>query len=106
MDALWGVCAVERQYRDRQASGRARFDSADGRFNLKLAWFAGVDWGSRKHQACVLDAAGNVLGEREFEHGGAGLSQMADWLLSFAAGDEGEVGVAIETPPRTGGSRA
>ena len=65
---------------------------------LKLAWFTGVDWGSQKHQACVLDAAGNVLGEREFEHGGAGLSQMADWLLSFAAGDEGEVGVAIETP--------
>ena len=60
--------------------------------------FAGVDWGSQKHQACVLDAAGNVLGEREFEHGGAGLSQMADWLLSFAAGAEGEVGVAIETP--------
>ena len=78
--------------------GARPFDSADGRFNLKLAWFAGVDWGSRKDQACVLDAAGNVLGEREFEHGGAGLSQMADWLLSFAAGDEGEVGVAIETP--------
>ena len=66
--------------------------------HLKLAWFAGVDWGSRKHQACVLDAAEKVLGEREFEHGGAGLSQMADWLLSFAAGDEGEIGVAIETP--------
>ena len=68
---------------------------------MKLAWFAGVDWGSQKHQACVLDAAGEVLGEREFEHGGAGLSQMADWLLSFAAGDAGDagdVGVAIETP--------
>ena len=65
---------------------------------LKLEWFAGVDWGSQKHQACVLDAAGEQLGEREFEHGGAGLSQMADWLLSFAAGDAGEVGVAIETP--------
>ena len=65
---------------------------------MKLAWFAGVDWGSRKHQACMLDASGKVLGEREFEHGGAGLSQMADWLLSFAAGGEGEVGVAIETP--------
>ena len=47
---------------------------------------------------CVLDVAGNVLGEREFEHGGAGLSQIADRLLSFAAGDEGEVSVAIETP--------
>ena len=65
---------------------------------MKLVWFAGVDWGSQKHQACVLDAAGEVLGEREFEHGGAGLSQMAHWLLSFAAGDAGEVGVAIETP--------
>ena len=65
---------------------------------MKLAWFSGVDWGAQNHQACVLDVAGNVLGEREFEHGGAGLSQMANWLLSFAAGGEGEVGVAIETP--------
>ena len=43
----------------------------------------------------MLDAAGKVLGEREFEHGGAGLSQMVNWLLSFGAG---EIGVAIETP--------
>ena len=34
----------------------------------------------------ITDAAGKVLGERAFEHGGAGLSEMADWLLSFAAG--------------------
>ena len=46
----------------------------------------------------MLDADGKVLGEREFEHSGAGLTQMADWLLSFATGDAGEVGVAIETP--------
>ena len=65
---------------------------------MKLTWFVGVDWGSQKHQACVLDAAGKVLGERAFEHGGAGLSEMADWLLSFAADETGEVGVAIETP--------
>lgn len=63
-----------------------------------MVWFAGVDWGSRKHQVCVVDAAGKVVGEREFEHGGAGLSQMADWLLSFATGGEPEVGVAVETP--------
>ena len=72
--------------------GARPFDSADRRFNLKLTWFVGIDWGSQKHQACVLDAAGKVLGEREFEHGGAGLSQMADWLLSFGAADESEVG--------------
>ena len=100
MDAPWGVCAVERQYRDRQASLARPFDSAKtgGRFDLKLTWFVGVDWGSQKHQACVLDAAGKVLGERAFEHGGVGLSEMADWLLSFAASETGEVGVAIETP--------
>ena len=65
---------------------------------MQLKWFAGVDWGSQKHQACVLDDAGKVLGEGEFEHSGAGLSEMANWLLSFAAGEAGEVGVAIETP--------
>ena len=64
---------------------------------MELAWFAGVDWGSRMHQACVLDAAGEVVGERGFEHGGSGLSEMADWLLSFA-GDAAQVGVVIETP--------
>ena len=65
---------------------------------LKLEWFAGVDWGSQQHQVCVLDADGNVLGERVFEHGGAGLSELADWLLSFTAGEAGGIGVAVETP--------
>ena len=44
-----------------------------------------------------------VLGERAFEHGGAGLSEMADWLLSFAAGETGEVGVAYRDAARAGG---
>ena len=46
----------------------------------------------------MLDAAGAVLGEREFEHGGAGLTEMATWVLSFTAGKADEVGVAVETP--------
>ena len=101
MDAPWGVCAVERQYRHRQApagivGAPVRFERRE--VNLEFAWFVGIDWGSQKHQACVLDAAGTVLGEREFEHGGTGLTQMADWLLSFEASDAGAVGVAIETP--------
>ena len=98
MDAPWRVCAVERQHRDRQASLAHPFDSVDGRFDLQLTWFAGVDWWFQKHQACVLDDAGKVLGEQEFEHGGARLSEMANWLLSFAAGEAGEVGVTTETP--------
>ena len=74
------------------------FDPRDEEVTLQAAWFVGVDWGSQEHQVCVTDADGKVLGERMFEHGGAGLSEMADWLLSFAAGAAGDVDVGIETP--------
>jgi transposase len=60
-------------------------------------WFAGVDWGSEKHQVCLLDAAGAVVGERAFAHGGAGLAALCDWLVSLA-GHPGTVAVAIEVP--------
>jgi transposase len=60
-------------------------------------WFAGVDWGSEKHQVCLLDAGGAVVGERAFRHDGAGLAALCDWLVS-AAGDAGAVSVAIEVP--------
>ena len=97
MDAPWGVCAAERQYRNRPGIDGAPLDAEEGRFRLELACFVGVDWGSRTHQACVLDAAGKVVGERSFQHGGAGLTEIAKWLQSFASTAE-EIGVAIETP--------
>ena len=49
-----------------------------------LAWFAGVDWGSERHHACLLDGQGSIAGEREFPHSGAGLAELCDWLLSIA----------------------
>ena len=60
-------------------------------------WFAGIDWGSERHQACLLDGAGKVVGERAFAHGGAGLAALCDWLIS-AAGHSSTVAVAIEVP--------
>ena len=60
-------------------------------------WFAGIDWGPAKHQACLLDEAGTVVGERAFAHGGAGLAALCDWLVSMA-GDPGSVAVALEVP--------
>ena len=60
-------------------------------------WFAGVDWGSERHQVCLLDAAGTVVGERAFAHSGAGLVALCDWLVSLA-GRPGDVAVAIEVP--------
>jgi len=43
-----------------------------------IHWFAGVDCGSAKHQVCLLDEAGNVVGEREFAHSGAGLAALCE----------------------------
>src|SRR5215469_795240 len=62
-----------------------------------LAWFVGVDWGSEKHQACILDLQGNIAGERSFPHSGAGLAELGDWLLSIA-GAASAVAVGIEVP--------
>jgi transposase len=60
-------------------------------------WFAAVDWGSEKHQVCVLDAEGGVMGQREFRHSGAGLTQLADWVQSIT-GPASTVAIAIEVP--------
>jgi len=62
-----------------------------------FAWFVGVDCGSEKHQACIVDPQGNIAGEREFPHSGAGLAELGDWLLSIA-GAVGNVAIAIEVP--------
>src|SRR3954451_132233 len=62
-----------------------------------IGWFAGVDWGSQQQQGLLLDAAGKVVGERAFPHGGAGLAALCDWLMSMAD-DPGSVAVAIEVP--------
>src|SRR5256885_13598180 len=58
--------------------------------------FAGVDWGSERHQVCLLDARGTTVGEREFPHSGEGLAELGDWLLSMGAAST--VAVAIEVP--------
>ena len=67
----------------------------------RLIWFAGVDWGSQKHQACLLDAAGVVVGEREFPHGGSGLALLCDWLVALA-GDASAAGSVALTCQATG----
>jgi hypothetical protein len=62
-----------------------------------IGWFAAVDWGSEKHQVCILDTHGSVAGEREFPHSGIGLMALADWVRSIA-GPTSVVAVAVEVP--------
>jgi transposase len=61
-------------------------------------WFVGIDWGSERHHACLLDATGKVIGERVFAHGGAGLAELCDWLLVSSGADPRVIAVAIEIP--------
>lgn len=46
-----------------------------------ITWYVGVDWGSEKHQACILDAQGTIVGEREFSHSAAGLAELGGWIF-------------------------
>jgi len=62
-----------------------------------FVWFIGIDWGSEKHQGCVIDQQGDIAGERSFAHSGAGLAELSDWLLSIV-GAANAAAVAIEVP--------
>jgi transposase len=61
-------------------------------------WFAGVDWASEKHDVVLTDDSDEIVGHRIFEHSGAGLAQMVDWLLSATKAAAQDIHVAIETP--------
>src|SRR5262244_3652553 len=61
-------------------------------------WFAGVDWASDKHDVVLTGDSDEIVGHRIFEHSGAGLAQMADWLLSETKAAAQDIHVAIETP--------
>ena len=62
-----------------------------------ITWFAAVDWGSEKHQGCILDSQGGIAGERVFSHSGTGLAELCDWVLSIA-GSASVVAIAVEMP--------
>jgi transposase len=61
-------------------------------------WFVGIDWASATHQVCIIDAAGKILGEKAFAHGGAGLAELCAWLLAVTGGEPAAIAVGIEVP--------
>ncbi|HMA26876.1 MAG TPA: IS110 family transposase, partial [Solirubrobacterales bacterium] len=59
--------------------------------------YVGIDWATEAHQACVLNGARQVLGERSFAHAGNAIAAFAAWVRGLAA-EPGRVAVAIEVP--------
>lgn len=63
-----------------------------------VRWFVGIDWATRSHSVCLLDAEGGQVAQHEFDHGGAGLRELRDWLLEKTKAEPGQIAVAIEMP--------
>jgi len=61
-------------------------------------WFVGVDWASEAHHVRAADGRGGKLGERVFAHSGAGLADMAAWILALTGAPAQAISVAIEVP--------
>ena len=66
--------------------------------SMQYAFYVGVDWGSERHQVCVLDAERRVVGERTVEHSGPGLAELAEWLVGLTSGPPERIAVALEVP--------
>ena len=54
-------------------------------------WFVGIDWATQSHRVCLLDGEGRQVGERDFAHGGAGLTELRDWLLQKTGAAPGQI---------------
>ena len=81
VDSQWGVCATERQYRDRMAPGPR--PPADFRYVHRgeesvmvrdSAWFSGLDLAAETHHVCVDSDDGSKRQERTFRYGGKDLN--------------------------------
>jgi len=63
----------------------------------RFQFLVGIDLGRWLHQACVLDANGELVAEKGFAHSREGLSETVTWLLSLVK-DPDHLAVAIEKP--------
>lgn len=58
--------------------------------------FVGIDWGSEEHEVCVFDQQGSVLDRKRFEHTGAGLAALCDWVLAVTGVAASRIAVVVE----------
>jgi hypothetical protein len=64
----------------------------------QFRFYVGVDWAAEQHQACVLNAQGEVLEQRKVEHSGNGITGFMTWMEALAEGQVDGIAVSIEVP--------
>src|SRR5262245_39534715 len=63
-----------------------------------FAWYLGIDWGGATHQFCLLDAHGDVWGERQVAHTVVGIHDALQWVRAVTGVAPLEIAVGLETP--------
>jgi len=63
-----------------------------------MDFFVGIDWGSKIHTVCVVDAEGKRLLEEEVAHEGDAVLAFIDRLLRLANKDATRIVAAMESP--------
>src|SRR5208337_3986389 len=97
MQVQWGV-APGAPVQGLIGIAAARAKSGESIMSNDVRFFGGIDWTSETHEVCRVAADGKIIGERAFAHGGAGLAEMCDWLVTTSGEEPPTVAVAIEAP--------
>jgi transposase len=63
-----------------------------------FAWYLGIDWGGTTHQFCLLDARGDVWGERQVAHTVVGIHDALQWVRAVTGAAPLDIAVGLETP--------
>lgn len=63
-----------------------------------IQYCVGIDLGGALHQVCIIQADGELVGRRGFDHSGTGLQELLAWLQPLAAGQPATLAVALEHP--------
>jgi hypothetical protein len=60
--------------------------------------FIGIDWGSKTHSVCIVDADGNQVWQGEVAHRGDDVLAFVERLTKLTAGDFSRAAAAMESP--------
>ncbi len=64
----------------------------------EFRFYVGVDWGTERHQACLMDSRGQVVCQRSIEHSGKEIIDFLQFIGETASREPSQIAVAIEVP--------
>jgi transposase len=63
-----------------------------------FAWYLGIDWGGEQHAFCLIDASGDIVGEREVAHTAAAIHEALRWVRERTGTALTDIAVGLERP--------